>query len=313
MPDHHASDTAPGGPIAISRRYLADPCVVRDGDRFIAIGTSSHRPDVHGVAYLERDGAAFGVHESHDPLVGPWRYRGGLLEPLDLPQHWAPELVVDPDGHVRRDARGELWCFFSAGTDREHWIYLATSPSTDVRFRVRYRVTRGTDPHPYVDEDGTLCLLHVAPWEHPGACIVGTRLGGDGRPLAPATRLVVPTAPWMASGSYRIAEGPFVKRMGARYYLLFSGGGWRSNYGLDYAVSDRLLGEYAYDATLQRPRLLASDSARGIIDPGHCSAFDVGASTYVAHHQWTDLERTTRIAVIRPLVEEGAGALRIGA
>lgn len=311
MPGPHGKLPTFTDPLRISARYLADPCVFRDGERYFAIGTSSHHPDADGVAYREPDGAAFGVHESGELLAEPWLYRGGLLEPLELPQHWAPEIVLGPDGRVHRDARGEICCFFSAGTDREHWIYLATSPGMDTRFRVKQRVARGTDPHPHFDEDGTPCLVYVTTWDEPGSCIVGTRLDSTLLPAGPVKRLLVPRAPWMNTGSYRIAESPFVKRAAGTSYLLFSGGGWQTNYGLDYAVSDRLLGDYAYDASHESPRLLGSDPVHGIIDPGHCCTIDLDTETYIAHHQWTGPERTTRNAVIRPLSVGPAGTLRV--
>src|SRR4051812_18425878 len=101
-------------PLRISRRYLADPCIFRDQARYFVIGTSSHHPNANGVAYREPDGAAFGVYEAGDFFAEPWQYRGGLLEPLDLPQHWAPEIMLSADGQIYRDAQGEILCFFSA-------------------------------------------------------------------------------------------------------------------------------------------------------------------------------------------------------
>lgn len=311
MPHLPARALTRADPLRIGERYMADPCVFRDGPRSFAIGTSSHHPNEHGVAYREPGGAAFGIYETDEFLAEPWRYRGGLVEPLALPQHWAPEIMLAPDGRIHRDARADICCFFSAGTDEEHWIYLATSPALDRRFRVTRRVVRGTDPHPRFDEDGVPCLIYVTTWDEPGSCIVGTRLDAELLPVGPAKRLLVPAAPWMRAGSYRIAESPWVTRIGDQSYLLFSGGGWQTNYGLDYAVADRLLGDYAYDMATEKPRLLGSDPAHGIIDPGHCCVVDVGSDMYIAHHQWTDPAHTTRNAVIRRLVSDRPGELRI--
>ena len=287
--------------VTISPHYLADPFVFRDGSAFFAIGTSSHHPGLGGIAYREPDGRAFGVHRAEQLLDTAWQYCGGLLEPLDLPQHWAPEIVLMRDGSPLHH-KGELICFFSAGTDREHMIYVASSPSLTDPFRVRAMVVRGTDPHPHVDEDGDLCLVYVTTWEHPGSCIVGTRLNTALQPFGPEKRLLVPEAPWMCVDGYRIAESPFVVRQQGGSCLLFSGGGWQTNYGTDYASSTRLLGDYFYDLSNLQPRLLRSDPARGIIDPGHCCVVEAGSKHYIAHHQWSDLSRATRNTVIRELI-----------
>ena len=281
----------------LATRQLADPCIFREQGRWYAIVTSSHYPDARGVACREPDGAAFGVHSSDHLLDQPWQCCGGLLEPLDREQHWAPELVLTPDGQPYRDARGELCCFFSAGMNDEHWIYLATSPDMETRFRVRGPIVRGTDAHPHFDEAGDLCLVYVTTWDVPGACIVGTRLDTDMLPIGPVKRLILPEAPWMRTNGYRIAESPWVVRLGGRFHLLFRGGGWQSNYGMYYAVADRLLGDYAYDASRARPRLLASAPERGVIDPGHCCAIVADGEPYLAHHQWIDLACTTRVTV----------------
>src|SRR5438270_151830 len=69
------------------------------------------------------------------------------------------------------------------------------------------------------------------------------RLRGGGR-----TGLVGVTQAWVRLG-HGTVEGPSVFAWGSRFVLLYSGGDWREQYGMGYAISASPLGPFVKSTT----------------------------------------------------------------
>jgi beta-xylosidase len=52
------------------------------------------------------------------------------------------------------------------------------------------------------------------------------------------------TAGWQRAGRTETVEGPWPERHGGRYYLFYSGGSWRRNYGMGYATATAPTGPF---------------------------------------------------------------------
>jgi GH43 family beta-xylosidase len=83
-------------------------------------------------------------------------------------------------------------------------------------------------------------------------------------------------------------EGPFVVRHDGRYYCLYSGGRWQdATYGVDYVVSNSVLGPWDDTGADEGPRVLRTVPGR-LVGPGHCSVVDGPdhRTRLLAFHAW---------------------------
>lgn len=278
--------------------YFADPCVVRDGDRYVAVGTGR-----------VVDGLVFEVLVSDD-LVG-WRSTGGALEPAAAglgDTYWAPELV---------EAEGRWWMYYSVGReDVGHHLRVAvadraTGPYRDCGVDLSPAEPFAIDPSPFLDVDGTWYLFHAR--DVLDGDRVGTMIAVDVltsmTSLAGQTRTVLrPSADWQLFRAGRpiygrvhdwhTLEGPFVVRRDGRYHLFYSGGNWElPGYGVGTATADHPLGPWREDPG---GPLLRTVPGR-VLGPGHNTVVTTPAGLDVmAYHAW-DPDRTARRLCLDPL------------
>jgi beta-xylosidase len=96
-----------------------------------------------------------------------------------------------------------------------------------------------------------------------------------------------------------------------RYYCFYSGGRWENDtYGVDYGVSDNVLGPYSDSGNESGPRVLRTQPGQWI-GPGHNSCI-VGpdGNDYLVFHAW-DARMTLRRMFIARLIWTSSGP-RVG-
>jgi beta-xylosidase len=289
--------------------YLADPFVWEHAGRYYAVGTGA--AEAHGDVEETGGGRVFPLLRSED-LVH-WSAAGRALQRPDPAlgeDFWAPEVAYED---------GAFYLYYSVGHgDKNHQLRVAVSdrpegpyedtgtPLTDLEICLF-----AIDPHPFRDEDGQWYLFHARDFlDTEGGYRVGTgtvvaRLESMTR-LAEDVRVVIRArSDWqrfladrpMYGGVYdwHTVEGPCVRKHGGRYYCFYSGGRWETeSYGVDYAVTDHVMGPYSDAGNEGGPRVLRSIPGK-VFGPGHNSLVrgPDGESEYCVYHAW-DAERTAR-------------------
>ncbi len=288
--------------------YFADPFVTRTDEGYVALGTSPRPPGQGG-------GKQFEVLSSTD--LKHWSYHGGALVGLDPSvgdQYWAPEVV---------HADGQWWMYYSVGHGIQgHHLRVARSddpygPYEDLEIVLTPEETFAIDPHPFVDDDGSVFLFFardVLEAERPGTHLAVARLEGM-TGLGPAHEVLRPYADWqiyersrpMYDGVYdwHTLEGPSVVRRSGRYWMTFSGGAWTGrDYAVSWAVADDPQGPWQ-PAPTGDPKLLGTDDE--LTGPGHNSLV-VGPDgrDVIAFHAW-DAGLTRRELHLRHIEFRPAG------
>lgn len=295
--------------------YMGDPFIWRYEREYFAVGTGSAETD---VTEAERAASGLGTHFRIFPLLRSddfvtWHNVTGAL---DAPggrlgsTFWAPEV---------RFVDGTFYLYYSVGTgDAAHQIRVATSrnpqgPYEDTGQALVDSATNpfAIDPHPFQDDDGAWYLFYATDFLNTDeGARAGTALVVDpmvsltqtaGQPITvlrahydwqryQAGRLL-----YGQTWDWHTLEGPCVRKVEGRYYCFYSGGCWRTDgYGVDYAVSDTVLGPYSGAGAENGPRLLRSAPGH-LLGPGHCSVI-IGPddeTEFLVYHAW-DTARTAR-------------------
>lgn len=287
--------------------YFADPFVLKVGDEYFAYGSGSVVGD-----------RVFEVLHSTDLVQ--WSSVGGALEPLadpDAQTYWAPEVAAFD---------GRYFLYFSVGQeDRDHVIRVAVAdapqgPFVDCDVALTPDERFAIDASPFCDDDGQWYLFYAR--DLLDGDRVGTSLAVDR--LLDMTRLegnpqtvLRATADWQLFKGGRemygdvydwyTLEGPFVRRVGGRYYCFYSGGAWEEeNYGVSFGVADHPLGPWTEGDTAGGPTILRTVAGR-VLGPGHNSVVEgPGGHDYVVYHAW-DPARTARRMCIDRLDWTAAG------
>ncbi len=293
---------------------MPDPFVLEHKSVYYAFGTtgSARKPD----------GRCFTVLASTDLVE--WRELGGALTPpsgFERGDYWAPE-VAHHDG--------TFFMYYSVGgtatgASEGHQLRVATSrepqgPYRDAGVHLRDPASVFTiDPHPFRDVDGTWYLFYARDFLdsdqgfYPGTALVVDRLVSMTR-LAGEPRVVLRARhPWTLFEANRrmsiyndrvfpqwhTIEGAFVRRHRGKYYLFYSGSNFMTaNYGVDYAVADKVSGAYSDRGAESGARVLRSvpNAVRG---PGHHSIVTApdGKSEYVVYHVWDQAMRVRQMCI----------------
>jgi beta-xylosidase len=245
-------------------RSLPDPMALRVGADYYAYGTGPNFPILHSTDLVrwQRAGAAF------TPDTFP-RWSGG--------NPWGPSVLAVETTASRPCPGFDLPvgapCFFMyyTGVNRRlatpsNCIGVATSDRPDGGFKDQGILTNGRttvrgpvgcgdragysniDPVPFIDVDGRAYLYFLTGRNRSGAWaprISVIRLDDDllharGRRIP----LLSGTQAWEQRGPIRWVEGPWLLRRRSFYYLFYSGGNWRTNYAMGYAVGSSPLGPF---------------------------------------------------------------------
>jgi beta-xylosidase len=290
----------------VYQQYLADPFIVRHSGTYYAIGTGvpEQEHNVDERSSVSFRGKVFDVLESVD-LVH-WQGVGPALRMLPSEygdSYWAPEILF---------ADGRFWMFYSVGFgDRMHHLRVAVGDhpagpygDTGTALTNPFSCPFAIDASPFRDEDDCLYLFYARDFLEPagesriGTGIVVDQLVNPTR-LAGQPRVVLrPRADWQRYKRDRIiygnvydwhtVEGPCVRKRHGRYWCLYSGGCWQDeSYGLDFAVSDHVLGPYTTGNNAGGPRLLRTVPGK-VVGPGHACVVNGpdNETEYLVYHAW---------------------------
>ena len=289
---------------------MPDPFVLRHRGVYYAFGTTGGE--------RKPDGRIYTVLRSTN-LVD-WRELGGALDPPTPDpayQYWAPEVAY---------SGGTFYLYYSMGGKEEEKfeIRVATSrapqgPYKDAGIKLldcennRFTI----DAHPFRDTDGRWYMFYArnfpdtAGGAHPGTAIVMdrligmTKLGGECRTVLRARH------PWTlyeanrrmdvydATFDWHTIEGAFVRKHAGRYYCFYSGSNWQTpNYGVDYAVADRVTGPYGGQGAEARVLRGVPGKVRG---PGHHSIVvgPDGKTEYFVYHAWDEAMKVRQMCIDR--------------
>ncbi|HYN85730.1 MAG TPA: glycoside hydrolase family 43 protein [Pyrinomonadaceae bacterium] len=289
---------------------MPDPFVLRHRGVYYAFGTTGGE--------RKSDGRIYTVLRSTDLVE--WRELGGALEapsPDPAYQYWAPEVAFD--GRM-------FYLYYSMGGKEEEKfeIRVATSrrpegPYKDTGDKLldceRNRFT--IDAHPFRDSDGRWYMfyarnfLDTAGGTHPGTALVVDRLIGMKRLAGECRTVLRARHPWTlyeanrrmnvynATFDWHTIEGAVVRKHAGRYYLFYSGSNWQTpNYGVDYAVADKVTGPYTGQGAEARVLRGVPGKVRG---PGHHSIVTGpdGKTEYFVYHAWDEAMKVRQMCIDR--------------
>jgi beta-xylosidase len=303
---------------------FADPFVWRHEGKYYAVGTGPiAEKEVAGEE--EFSTARVGGKDYAIPLLTSedlvhWKLHGGAYEtPAEFSRavFWAPEVAYH---------EGWFYLYFSCAKEElKHQLRVAKSksptgpyldagpllhPSDSCSFAI--------DAHPFRDDDGQWYLFYARDFLDYGAQIrAGTALVADR--LIGMTRLAGETATVMRAKcdwqrfqanrpmhnqifDWHTLEGPCVRKRRGKYYCFYSGGCYQGEgYGVDYGVSDTVLGPYSDAGNESGARVLRTVPGK-VIGPGHHSIVEGpdGKSEFIVYHAW-DSAMTARRMCIDPL------------
>lgn len=283
---------------------FADPFVWRHNGCYYAVATSP----------AGADGRQFALLRSRD--LKDWESLGWALEPVAEEfgnAYWAPEVAYH---------NGAFYLYYSVGHGHKaHHIRVAVSdrpegpyvdngaPLTDLA-----KLPFAIDGSPFQDEDGQWYLFYARDFldcedgQRPGTglavdrLIDMTRLAREEQVVARARydwQMYMANRP-MYDGIYdwHTLEGPVVRKHEGKYYCFYSGGCFQNDtYGVDYVVSNSVVGPYCH--VNDSARVLRSIPGR-LIGPGHNSIV-VGpdGKDYIVYHAWDEAHTARRMHISR--------------
>lgn len=296
--------------------YFADPFVWQHDGHYYAVGTGP--ADAQGVAATSSSPTVFPLLAS-DSMVD-WAPAGCALVRPDASlgdTFWAPEIVQAANRWLLYYSVGfgdRLHQLRVASSDRPLGPYIDCAQLTDPR-----EVPFAIDPHPFCDVDGRWYLFHARdfldladeagrPVRSGTALVVSpletmTRLAPDScRTVARARcewqRFAAERPMYGSVYDWHTLEGPFIVLHAGQYFCLYSGGCWQTpSYGVDYVVSQSVLGPYQDDARDEGPRVLRSVPGHAL-GPGHCSVTTgPGGASHLFYHAWDPHSTARRMCV----------------
>ncbi len=289
---------------------MPDPFVLRHRGVYYAFGTTGGE--------RKRDGRVYTVLRSTN-LVD-WQELGGALVAPSADtayQYWAPEVAYHG---------GTFYLYYSMGGKEEEKFELrvATSrrpegPYKDAGAKLldcednRFTI----DAHPFRDTDGRWYMFYARNFidteggAHPGTALVVDRLVGMTRLAGECRTVLRARHPWTLyeadrrmevygkTFDWHTIEGAFVRKHGGRYYCFYSGSNWQTpNYGVDYAVAERVTGPYAGQGAEARVLKGVPGKVRG---PGHHSIVTGpdGKTEYFVYHAWDEAMKVRQMCIDR--------------
>lgn len=263
--------TDAGAPPAFARDF-PDPSVIASGGRYYAFSTQTD---------WERPGHVFPILESSD--LKSWSHVADVFSgspSWGRGDWWAPAIVA-------RD--GTYFLYYSGmGPSGLHCVAVATAtavagPYTDhgaIACQDGTQAAGYIDAWPLVTGDRAYLYFSVDGPQHHSISVVP--LSADMLSVAgPRVELFGVTQDWEALGKGTV-EGPSVFAWGSQYVLLYSGGDWRGQYGMGYALATSPTGPFvkSNSALLRNGGSLAG--------PGGGSFFtDTRGRPWLAYHGWS--------------------------
>ena len=293
--------------------YFADPFVWKHENYYYAIGTGELEATGNSI------GKIFSILRSTD--LFHWQFASNALvrpDPTLGSNFLAPEVAYDD---------GRFYLYYSVGfEDKNHQLRVATAESPIGPYEdcgktlVNPQVCPfAIDPHPFQDDDGRWYLFYARDFlDSNNGCRAGTALivcpmrtmtdlAGPGRVVLRARhdwqRFQENRLMYGKYWDWHTLEGPCVRKHEGRYYCFYSGGRWETeNYGVDYAVADRVMGPYADEGAEGGPRVLHSIPGE-MLGPGHNSIAlgPDGQTEHLIYRAW-DKDMTARQMCVDRLI-----------
>lgn len=298
-------------------KYFADPFAWKHEGKYYAVGTgplgtiADIRESDLTSSRINGEDRAIPVLTSEDFVH--WKSLGGALrvpEKFREKAFWAPEVAFH---------EGSFYIYYSTATvGLLHQIRVAKSsqpegPYDDVGLLIGAdeACPFAIDAHPFQDDDGQWYLFYARDFldqdsgVRAGTALVVDRLI-DMTKLAGEEKVVMRARhDWQLFKSQRemygqifdwhTLEGPFVRKRDGLYYCFYSGGCYENeSYGVDYGVSEKVMGPYHDIGNEAGPRVLKS-VADHVIGPGHHSIVlgPDDKTEYLVYHVW-DLDMKAR-------------------
>ena len=216
---------------------------------------------------------------------------------------WAPAVAFEND---------RFFLYYSVGEgDKNHQLRVAMSKQPEGPYQDLGQQLLdpracpfAIDPHPFQDVDGRWYLfyardfLDISNGVRAGTALMGaplksmTELAGQGTPvLRPRwdwQRFKADRQMYGDTYDWHTLEGPCVWIHDGRYYCFYSGGCWENEtYGVDYGVTDHVLGPWSDAGNESGPRVIKTIPAR-LIGPGHNTIITGpdGQTDYIIYHAW---------------------------
>jgi len=280
----------------LNPNYLADPFVWSHKGIYYATGT--------GPASQSTDGPKYFPLLRSDDMIN-WESIGHALLPpsSDLGEHfWAPEVAYSD---------GTFYFYYSVGREGRHHLRVAISKNPEGPYEDNGEPMNDTescpfaiDGHAFRDDDGQWYFFYARDFldsddtVRPGTALAVDRLmdmvklAGEEKTVARARsdwqRFMANRPMYGGAYDWHTLEGPFVRKHDGKYYCFYSGGCYENDsYGVDYAVSESVMGPYSDLGNESGARVLRTAPGH-IIGPGHHSitlAPD-GETEYIIYHAW---------------------------
>ncbi len=271
-----------------------DPFVLATDDGLVAYATNSRRRDrsLHVQMSRSSDGRSWSAPQDAMPTPPAWARR-------DRPDIWAPEVIQIGDRYVLYFSARHASLSRPDGLTLCVGAAVASAPQGPFVPQAEPLTCGGPlgviDANPfrdgqdlwlYVKTDGNCCNVPVT--------LVAQRLSADGLSLEgePATVSgFTNDAPWEG----KVVEATQMVVRDGRYHLFYSANDFGGrDYATGYALCEGPVGP-CRDAE-RNPILASTPGLRGLVGPGHTSAFDWNGETWIAYHGWR-----------RPLTDGGWG------
>lgn len=274
---------------AVENHYpdFPDPFVLQDAHpSYLAASTNSDLIRMPTVAATD---------------LGEWSEAGELLDKDEEPNWvgsqpgfwWAPAVWhnTGADEYVlyytaREAGSNPRQCIGAATSSSPQGPYTVEPPFENARV-VCDANTGSIDPSVFVDTGGQAWLL----WKRDGNCcgaesdIWARRLASDGTLMGAKERLIGVSQAWEfgTNAHNTTVEGPSMAKVGADYYLFYSGSDWRSSkYAVGYAKCTAPTG--GCTKPQDGPILASGPNGNG---PGGGEVFvDHGGQRWLAYHAW---------------------------
>ena len=298
--------------------YFADPFVWRHEDTYYAIGTGELEANGQVI------GKVFPLLLSTDFFE--WKFASSALVRPDKTlggNFWAPAIAHADD---------KFYLYYSVGHgDKNHQLRVAASNAPQGPYRDLGKTLFNSDkcsfaidPHPFQDDDGQWYMFYARDFldcsekGRAGTALMVARmknmteLENEGVPVLRARldwqRFQTNRPMYGKSWDWHTLEGPCVVKHDGHYYCFYSGGRWENDtYGVDYGVTDHILGPYSDAGNEVGPRVLGS-VPNHVIGPGHNTIITGpdGETDYIIYHAW-DKEMKARQMFIDKLAWTSEG------
>jgi xylan 1,4-beta-xylosidase len=255
---------------------FADPSVIRVGDTYYAVGTSSEW------------GPAYPIYTSKNLI--DWEYVGPVFDTLPvwtMGSFWAPELYF---------RNGVYYCYYTARRKYDKQSYIGVATTTDLRkgFKdhgVIIEWTKEAIDAFVVEDKGKLYITWKAYGldKDRGIEILGAELSPDGLQVIGKEFTMIKADP--AGWESGMAEGQAIFKRGNYWYMLYSGNaccGAECDYQVGFARAEKLQGPWVkFEGN---PVLFGDDTWKC---PGHGTVVVTPENRYFyLHHAYNGVDFT---------------------